>query len=134
VAAGQPLTFSGYALTNANITASTGIFGPFTQPGTVVQLDTAGTYRVNFQTTVANDASLEMAYGTSLATMLPIPYTAVGRSTGASQIVGDSLITVSAGSYLAIIAAPGNASALDITPTASTTNTSSTTLVIQQIG
>ena len=58
----------------------------------------------------------------------------MGRATGTSQIVGESLITVGANTTLEVINPAGNASALTITPIAGGTHSVSAHLVVQRVG
>jgi hypothetical protein len=106
---------------------------PFTTSGTVFQLTNIGTYEINFQMTFPTDGGITLYLGGTIPTMLPIPYTMVGK-TPDGQIAGSVIIqTVSSGSFLSLNAAAGNSAAIGIPPNSSTTNQSSTTLSIKQI-
>jgi hypothetical protein len=93
-------------------------------------LTAVGTYEVMFDVSVTEPGQLELSLnGTELA------YTVVGRSAGTSQIVGQSLITVSAPDSVLAVENPSSESmALSITADAGGTLPSSASLIIQQIG
>ena len=100
-------------------------------PG-IFTLPAVGTYRVSFQVSVTEPGQLELELdlnGTAQA------YTVVGRATGTSQLVGESLVTTtSPGESLEVINPVGNSPALTITPNAGGTNSVSASLVIQLVG
>ena len=89
-----------------------------------------GTYHVSFQVSVSEAGQLELTLnGAEQA------YTVVGRATGTSQIVGDSLITVTNPASVLTVANPaGESTALTITPLAGGTDPVSASLVIEQLG
>ena len=63
-----------------------------------------------------------------------LPYTVVGRATGASQIVGMAIVTTTVVNSILTVRNPaGNAAALTITPLAGGTRAVSAHLVITQI-
>lgn len=63
-----------------------------------------------------------------------LPYTVVGRATGASQIVGMAIVTTTVVNSILTVRNPaGNAAALTITPLAGGTRPVSAHLVITQI-
>jgi hypothetical protein len=98
--------------------------------GSTFQLGTVGTYRVSFEASVSEAGQLELTLNG-----IALPYTVVGRAAGTSQIVGDSLVTVStAASVLAVVNPTGNATALTITPSAGGMAPDSASLVIQKLG
>ena len=93
-------------------------------------LSAAATYRVSFVVSVTDPGQLEVDLNGT-----PVAYTVVGRDTGTTEIVGESLITATAGSLLSIINPVGNPSALTITPNAGgITHPVSASLVIQKLG
>ncbi|MFI5262952.1 MAG: hypothetical protein ACHQM6_00395 [Candidatus Kapaibacterium sp.] len=61
------------------------------------------------------------------------PGTVVGRATGTTQIVGISILTLSAGDVIEVINPPGNPVALTITPIAGGTHSVSAHLVIKRL-
>lgn len=92
-------------------------------------LSTIGTYKVFFQVSVDEAGQLELDLNGA-----GLPYTVVGRATGTSQIVGESLVTTTiANSVVSVINPPGNATALTVTPLAGGTLASSATLIIEQL-
>jgi hypothetical protein len=92
-------------------------------------LSAIGTYRVSFVVSVTEPGQLALRLnGTELV------YTVVGRATGTSQIVGESLVeTTVANSTLEVVNPSGNTPALTITPLAGGTHPVSASLVIQQL-
>jgi hypothetical protein len=98
--------------------------------GSTFQLSAIGTYRVSFEVPVTQAGQLELTLnGTAL------PYTVVGRATGTSEIVGDSLIDVTTvSSSLAVVNPSGESTALTITPPAGGTAPASASLVVQKLG
>ncbi len=92
-------------------------------------LSAIGTYQVLFQVSVDEAGQLTLTLnGNELA------YTAVGRATITSQIVGMSLVTTSVINSLLTVRNPaGNSTALTITPLAGGTSPVSAHLVITQI-
>lgn len=93
------------------------------------RLSTTGTYRVSFVVSVNEPGQLVLRLnGTEL------PYTVVGRATGTSQIVGESLVTATAPDSTLDVANPtGNTPALTITPLAGGAQPVSASLVIQKL-
>ena len=71
--------------------------------------------------------------GSTIPTMLPLPYTMIGN-TSTGQVSGSVLVqTTTADSFLSINAAAGNSSAIGIPPNSSTTNESATTVSFKLI-
>jgi len=121
VAAGNPVLFPQDGPASGTVArASTSTF----------ILAAVGTYHVSFQVSVTEPGQLELTLnGTAL------PSTVVGRATGTSQLVGDSLVTTtSANETLEVVNPPGNSPALTITPLAGGTHPVSASLVIEQLG
>ncbi len=89
-----------------------------------------GAYQVLFEVSVTEAGQLVLTLnGQELA------YTAVGRATGASQIVGMAIVeTTTVNSTLTVRNPADNAAALTITPVAGGTLSVSAHLVITQIG
>ncbi|MDQ3646255.1 MAG: hypothetical protein M3345_04890 [Actinomycetota bacterium] len=105
------------------------------QSGSIVRLTASsftltevGTYRVSFQVPVTESGQLVLRLdGVELA------YTVVGRSTGTTQIVGESLVTTTAPSSVLEVVNPQSAFiALTITPLAGGTEPVSASLVVEQ--
>ncbi len=120
VAAGAPVSFPENGPTVGTITRS----GP-----AEFELPAVGTYQVSFQVSVEEAGQLELSLDG-----VPLVTSVVGRSTGDSQLVGESLVTTtSAGELLQIINPTGNSNALTITPDAGGNAAVSASLVIQQI-
>jgi hypothetical protein len=94
------------------------------------QLGAASTYRVSFVVSVTEAGQLELTLnGAALA------YTVVGRATGTSEIVGESLVSAATpNAVLAVVNPAGSSTALTITPVAGGTAPVSASLVIQKIG
>lgn len=93
-------------------------------------LPVVGRYRVFFQVSVTEAGQLMLDLDGA-----PIANTVVGRATGTSQIVGESIINNAvAGAVLRVINPAGNAAALTITPVAGGTHSVSAHLVISQVG
>jgi BclA C-terminal domain/Collagen triple helix repeat (20 copies) len=94
------------------------------------QLAAVGTYRVSFGVSVSEAGQLELRLnGTA------VPYTVVGRATGTSQIVGESLVTTTTpNTVLEVINPAGNSNALTITPSAGGGQAVSASLVVQELG
>jgi hypothetical protein len=93
------------------------------------KLSAIGVYQVMFQVSVTEPGQLTLTLnGSDLA------YTAVGRATGTSQIVGMSLVTTTVVNSLLSVRNPAsNSTALTITPIAGGTRAVSAHLVITQI-
>lgn len=105
--------------------------GPISRTGdSTFELGEIGVYRVSFGVSVDEAGQLMLSLdGTEL------DYTVVGRATGTSQIVGESLVqTTSADSVLEVVNPTGNATALTITPFAGGAKPVSASLVIQRLG
>jgi hypothetical protein len=134
IAAGQPFTYTTAVLTTPNIIASTGIFGSFTASGTVFQLTNIGRYEVNYQMTFPTDGGVDLYTSPSLnGTYSPLPYTMIGK-TPDGQIAGSVIVeTTTANSFIAVVAAAGNAAAIQPGPNSSTTNQNATTVSFKQI-
>ena len=88
-----------------------------------------GTYRVLFQVSVDEPGQLLLYVDGA-----EVPHTVVGRATGTSQIVGQSLITTTVvDSVLEVRNASGNSTALTITPIAGGTHPVSASLIIERL-
>jgi hypothetical protein len=84
--------------------------------------------------TYVTNGSIVLYVGNTPTSMLPLPYTMVGKTTN-GQITGCSIIqTTTVNSFLSLNAAAGNSAAINIAGNASTTNASATAIIIQQIG
>ncbi len=93
-------------------------------------LASPGTYEVSFQVSVNEPGQLELSLDG-----LGIPSTVVGRATGNSQLVGDSLVTTtSANETLGVLNPVGADFALTLTPLAGGNNPVSASLTIRQLG
>jgi hypothetical protein len=92
-------------------------------------LSESGTYRVSFDVSVTEAGQLDLSVNG-----IELPYTVVGRATGTSEITGESLVTVSAGSILSVNNPAGNSTALTITPLAGGTHAVAASLVIERLG
>jgi hypothetical protein len=104
--------------------------GSITRTGTsTFSLNETGFYRVTFAVSVTEAGQLELTLnGTALT------YTVVGRATGTSQIVGDSLVNIAtAPAVLAVVNPSGESTALTITPSAGGAEPVSASLVIQKL-
>jgi hypothetical protein len=102
---------------------------PTRSSATQFTLPATGTYRVQAQVSVTEPGQLQVALNGA-----GLPNTVVGRATGISQMVIDTLITATAGQLLSIINPTGNPAALTITPIAGGTHSVSATLVITFLG
>jgi hypothetical protein len=93
-------------------------------------LTNVGAYEVTFNVGVTEPGQLELSLnGVELA------YTVVGRATGTSQIVGQSLVTVSApDSVLAVENPSAESLPLTVTTDAGGVLPASASLIIQQLG
>ena len=88
-----------------------------------------GTYQVLFQVSVTEAGQLILTLNGA-----DLPYTVVGRATGASQIVGMAIVqTTVIISILTVQNPDGNAAALTITPVAGGPRSVSAHLVITQL-
>lgn len=121
VAPGDPVSFPQDGPTDGTITRVNG--SSFT-------LADVGTYQVAFQVSVNEPAQLELSLeGVGL------PATVVGRATGTSQLVGESLVTTTtADETLEVLNPIGNSTALTITPLAGGAQAVGASLLIQQLG
>jgi len=92
-------------------------------------LAAVGTYEVTFQVSVSEAGQLGLLLNGYL-----LPYTVVGRATGTSQLMGESLVTTTAvNSDLEVLNPVGNSTALTITPLAGGTHSASASLVIKRL-
>ena len=92
-------------------------------------LPDVGTYQVNWQVSISEAAQLGLQLNGTLITN-----TVVGRATGTSQIVGNTIITTTIpNSLLSVLNPAGNTPALTITPTAGGTNAVVANLIITRI-
>jgi hypothetical protein len=96
---------------------------------TTFNLASIGTYEVSFQASVTEPGQLALTLNGA-----ELPYTVVGRATGTSQIVGDSLVQTSViNSVLTLENPPGESIALTMTPLAGGVNPVSASLVIKRV-
>lgn len=92
-------------------------------------LTAVGTYLVLFQVSVTEAGQLILTLNGA-----DLPYTVVGRATGASQIVGTAIVTTAAENSVLTVRNPeGTADALTITPVAGGTRSVSAHLTIVQL-
>lgn len=85
---------------------------------------------MSFVVSVNEPGQLELALNGA-----ELPYTVIGRATGTSEIVGDSLVTTtSVNTVLTVVNPAGESTALSITPLAGGTNPVSASLVVQKLG
>jgi len=95
----------------------------------IFQLGGIGTYEVTFQVPVNEPGQLELVLNG-----VALNYTVVGRATGTSQIVGQSLITTNApNSFLQVWNPAGNPVALTISTNAGGNAAVSASLIIQRL-
>ncbi|MBE6765071.1 MAG: hypothetical protein E7546_04235 [Ruminococcaceae bacterium] len=88
-----------------------------------------GTYQVLFEVSVDEAGQLMLTLDGE-----DLPYTVAGRATGASQIIGMSIVTTTSENSILTVRNPaGNAAALTVTPLAGGTRPVSARLVITQI-
>jgi hypothetical protein len=132
-----------YALMPPDNPATVGSGQPLSFPqdgsaqGTITRLDASsfnladvGTYQVTFEVSVTEPGQLELSLDG-----VALPATVVGRATGTSQLVGDSLVTTTtADETLEVLNPLGNSPALTITPLAGGAQPVGASLVIQQLG
>jgi hypothetical protein len=132
-----------YALMPPNNAATVGSGQPVSFPqdgsadGSITRLDASsftladvGTYQVTFQVSVTEPGQLELSLDG-----VALPATVVGRATGTSQLVGDSLVTTTtADETLEVVNPLGNSPALTITPLAGGAQPVGASLVIQRLG
>jgi hypothetical protein len=120
IAAGSPVPFPQNGPTVGSIARS----GPAT-----FALAAIGTYLVSFQVSVSEAGQLELSLGGT-----PVVSSVVGRATGLSQLVGDTLVTTTVpDESLQILNPIGESAALTITPSAGGSDPVSASLVIQQL-
>lgn len=134
LAAGQPVTFTqtavgptpGISKADAQVTNLGG-----GAAGSVITLANIGTYEVTWVFVPAADGGTQLAFGPTQVSLVIQPYTMAGRTVGATQVIGNALITTTVpSSALCVIAATGNTSALQ-SASAGTTNTASTSVTIK---
>ena len=122
VAPGTPVSFpqNGPSDGNATITRTS---------ATTFQLTSVGTYQVSFQVPVNEPGQLELVLnGAALS------YTVVGRPTGTSQIIGESLVTTtSVNSTLQVWNPVGESVALTISQNAGGVDAASASLIIHRL-
>jgi hypothetical protein len=124
----------------ATVTAGTAVSFPQNGPSdglgaitrvslTTFVLTSIGTYEISFQVPVNEAGQLELVLnGVALA------YTVVGRATGTSQIVGESLVTTTTvGSTLQVWNPVGEPVALTISTYAGGNNPESASLIIHRL-
>lgn len=120
IAVGAAINFPQNGRTNGVITRSSA--NQFLLPN-------VGTYQVNWQVSISEPAQLALQLNGILLTN-----TVVGRATGTSQIVGNTIITTTLpNSLLSIMNPPGNFSALTITPIVGGTHAVVANLIITRI-
>jgi hypothetical protein len=127
---------------SATVGAGTAVSFPQDGPsnGLITRLDdktfslkNIGIYEVQFQVSVTESGQLVIALDNGSG-FLELPYSVVGRATGASQIVGISLFeTTVSNTKLSIFNPSGNTPALTVTPFAGGTHNVSCHLVIKQL-
>jgi hypothetical protein len=121
-------------------TVAVGAAVPFPQAGPTSGAATAassstftlvagGDYEVKWQVSVTEAGQLQLAIGGT-----GLPDTVVGRATGTDQILGNTIITATAGQVLSVINPAGNAAALTVTPIAGGSSPISGTLSITKVG
>ena len=132
VAATQPFTYTTTDLSTASITSATGVFAPFAT-GTIFTLANIGRYEISYQMSYPTDGGVVLYTGATIAAMVPLPYTMIGKSpNGAVQ--GSVIIeTTTTNSFVSVNAAAGNAVAIVIPSNSSTTNQSAATVSFKQI-
>ncbi|MEX2108913.1 MAG: hypothetical protein WD827_08515 [Solirubrobacterales bacterium] len=91
-------------------------------------LPNSGTYRVAFIVSVSEPGQLQITLDG-----IGLPYAVFGRTTGTSQIVGEALVSASAGSVISVVNPLGNSPALTITPVAGGAMPVAASLVIEQL-
>ncbi len=93
------------------------------------ELSEVGSYDVSFVVSVSEPGQIGLALNG-----VEFPYTVIGRATGTSEIVGDSLVTTtSVGTVLTVLNPAGESTALTITPLAGGKDPVSASLVIQKL-
>ncbi len=96
-------------------------------PSTFVVAST-GAYRVSFIVSVTEPGQLVLRVNG-----VEVPTTVVGRATGTTQIVGDSLVLLLAGDIVEVVNPAANAAALTITPLAGGTQAVSAHLIFERL-
>lgn len=120
IAAGTAINFPTNGRTNGVIIRSS---------ANEFSLPEVGTYQVNWQVSVSEAGQLALRLNGTMLTN-----TVVGRATGTSQIVGNTIITTTLpNSLLSVIYPAGNTPALTITPTAGGTQAVTANLIITRI-
>ncbi|KKT43025.1 MAG: Collagen triple helix repeat domain protein [Candidatus Wolfebacteria bacterium GW2011_GWE2_44_13] len=134
VGAGQPFTYTTTILSTPGITAETAVFNPpFTTSGTVFTLANIGKYEVNYTMSYPTDGGVVLYVGSTIPTMVPLPYTIIGK-TPAGAVSGSVIVeTTSTNSFLSVNAAAGNALPIAVPPNSSTSNESATTVSFKQV-
>jgi BclA C-terminal domain len=123
IPAGGPVSFPEDGSTSGTIAR----LGP--SPSTFV-LPGVGTYRVSFQVSVLESGQLELELNG-----VPVATSVVGRATGTTQLVGDSLVTTTtADETLQIINPTAAPNALTLGPRAGGADPVGASLVIEQLG
>ena len=79
------------------------------------------------------DGGVVLYFGSTLAAMLPLPYTMIGKTLDGSVSGSVIVVTTVPNTLLSVNAAAGNGAAIGIPPNSSTTNQSATTVSIKQI-
>lgn len=110
--------------------------GPVDGSGTILwltstqfELTAIGTYEVTFQVSVSEAGQLELVLNG-----IALSYSVVGRATGTSQLIGESLVaTTTVDSVLKVQNPLGNSTALTITPNAGGASPVSASLVIKRL-
>jgi hypothetical protein len=134
VGAGQPFTYSTTVLTGPGITSATGVFSPpFTASGTVFTLADVGRYEVAYQMAYPTDGGVVLYFGPTLADMVPLSYTMIGKSPNGAVFGNVIIETTIPNSVISVNAAAGNAAAIDIPPNSSTTNQNATTVSFKRL-
>jgi hypothetical protein len=121
IAPGDPVSFPVAGPTSGTITS----LGSST-----FILPAVGTYQVSFQVSVSESGQLELSLNG-----IPVATSVVGRATGTSQLVGDSLVTTtSADETLQVLNPAGNVGALTLSTDAGGSAPVGASLVIEQLG
>ena len=132
---GQPFTFDTTVVSSSTIVPMTGLFAPpFTQSGTVFRLGSVGRYEINFQATYGNDRGMILYRGATVATMTPLAYSVVGKSSTGGQTFGSVLLeTQTANSFVSVNAAAGNTSSIQTSANSSANNAGVSSVSIKHI-
>jgi hypothetical protein len=97
-------------------------------------LPSAGVYKVSFSVSVTEPGQLVIAFDSGSG-MVELPYTVIGRATGATTISGEALVkTLASNAAIELRNPTGNTPALTITPVAGGTHAVAAFLVIQWLG